>query len=538
MHVVIADTLPASAVDVISSVPGWTVDARPGRARDVLARDLAGADALIVRSATRVDQELIESAPSLRVIARAGTGVDNVDLAAATARGILVMNAPGANSVSVAEHAMALMLSLARALPTADASMKRGVWDKQSLTGAELKGKTLGLVGMGRVGREVAGRARAFGMQVVAHDPFISERIAQSLGVELLSLDALCERADYISLHVPATAETRGLFDADRLRRCRPGVRIVNTARGELIDEAALAEAVERGHVAGAGLDVFEKEPPLDWRLTRLPQVIATPHIAASTREAQEQVGLETAAAVRDFLLDGTVRNAVNFPTISSEDMTAIRPFLLLADRLGALAAQLADGRTRALGVRHYGPLVSAHGELIASAAVAGLLRPMLSSAVTIVNAREVAGQRGIEIIESRSSRPRTFANMLSVKLHTSAGECWLEGTVFEPGRPRLTFLDGVDVEAPLEGTLLTIRNDDQPGVIGRIGTILGQHGVNIANFALGRNAGGATGIVNIDAPASDQRLIESLREIRHVTGVREARLVSVSPERRLESGA
>jgi D-3-phosphoglycerate dehydrogenase len=218
--------------------------------------------------------------------------------------------------------------------------------------------------------------------------------------------------------------------------------------------------------------------------------------------------------------------------------MTAIRPFLLLADRLGALAAQLADGRTRALGVRHYGPLVSAHGELIASAAVAGLLRPMLSSAVTIVNAREVAGQRGIEIIESRSSRPRTFANMLSVKLHTSAGECWLEGTVFEPGRPRLTFLDGVDVEAPLEGTLLTIRNDDQPGVIGRIGTILGQHGVNIANFALGRNAGGATGIVNIDAPASDQRLIESLREIRHVTGVREARLVSVSPERRLESGA
>jgi D-3-phosphoglycerate dehydrogenase / 2-oxoglutarate reductase len=529
MHVVIADSLPASAVEVITSVPGWTVDARAGRPADVLARDLAAADALIVRSATKVSGELLESAPRLRVIARAGTGVDNVDLAAATARGILVMNAPGANSVSVAEHAMALMLSLARAVPTADASMKRGVWDKKSFTGAELKGKTLGLVGMGRVGREVAGRARAFGMQIVAHDPYISERIAASLGVDLLSLDALCERADYISLHLPATAETRRLFDADRLRRCRRGVRIVNTARGELIDEGALAEAVERGQVAGAGLDVFETEPPLDWRLSRLPQVIATPHIAASTHEAQEQVGLETAAAVRDFLLDGTVRNAVNFPAISTEDMTVLRPFLLLAERLGALAAQLADGRTRALGIRHYGPLVSTHGELIVSAAVAGMLRPMLSSAVTIVNARDVAGQRGIEIIESRSSRPRTFANMLSVKLHTSAVECWLEGTVFEPGRPRVTSLDGVDVEAPLEGTLLTIRNDDRPGVIGHVGSILGHHGVNIANFALGRGPHGAAGIVNIDAPAADERVLESLRDIRAVEGVREARLATVS---------
>jgi D-3-phosphoglycerate dehydrogenase len=529
MHVVIADQLPASAVDVIARVPGWTVDSRAGRSADVLARDLAEADALIVRSATKVNEQLLQSAPRLRVIARAGTGVDNVDLVAATARGVLVMNAPGANSVSVAEHALALMLALARALPAADGSMKRGVWDKKSLTGAELKGKTLGLVGMGRVGREVAGRARSFGMEVVAHDPYISERVAATLGVELLSLDDLCSRADYISLHVPATAETRALFDTERLRRCRRGVRIVNTARGELIDEGALAAAIQEGHVAGAGLDVFEKEPPPDWRLVQLPQVVATPHIAASTHEAQEQVGLETAAAVRDFLLEGTVRNAVNFPAISPEDMSALRPFLLLAQRLGSLAAQLADGRTRALGVRHYGPLVSAHGELIVSAAVAGLLEPILSSAVTIVNARDVAAQRGIEIIESRSSRPRTFANMLSVKLHTSSGECWLEGTVFEPGRPRLTLLDGVAVEAPLEGTLLTIRNEDQPGVIGHVGSILGRHGVNIANFALGRDTAGAAGIVNVDAPADDSRLLESVRDIRGVIGVREARLAAVS---------
>ena len=529
MHVVIADQLPASAVKILTSIPGWTVDSRSGRSGDALAPDLASADALIVRSATKVDERLMQLAPRLRVIARAGTGVDNVDLSAATARGILVMNAPGANSISVAEHALALMLGLARAVPTADAAMKRGVWDKKSLTGAELKGKTLGLVGMGRVGREVAARAKAFGMSLVAHDPFLSETVAASLGVELLSLDGVCERADYISLHAPATAETRGLFNADRLRKCRRGVRIVNTARGELIDEAALADAIAQGHVGGAGLDVFEKEPPIDWRLTHLPEVIATPHIAASTHEAQEQVGIDTATAVRDYLMDGTVRNAVNFPAISTEDMAALRPFLLLAERLGALAAQLAEGRTRALGIRHYGPLVSAHGELIVSAAVAGLLKPMLSSAVTIVNARDVAGQRGIEIVESRSSRPRTFANMLSVKLHTSTGECWLEGAVFEPGRPRITLLDGVEVEAPLEGTLLTIRNVDQPGVIGHVGSILGRHGVNIANFALGRHADGAAGIVNVDAPALDQRLLESLRDIRNVEGVREARLASVS---------
>jgi D-3-phosphoglycerate dehydrogenase len=529
MHIVVADQLPASAVALLSKVPGWTVDARAGRGPEALASDLARADALVVRSATKVHAKLLEAAPQLRVIARAGTGVDNVDLAAATARGILVINAPGANSVSVAEHAMALMLSLARAVPAADAAMKRGVWDKKSLLGAELRGKTLGLVGLGRIGQEVAARARAFGMEIVAHDPFISDRVAEGLGIELLSLDALCSRADYISLHVPATSETRGLLDAERLRSCKRGVRIVNTARGELIDTAALADAIESGHVGGAGIDVFEIEPPPDWRLARLPQVVATPHIAASTSEAQEQVGIETIAGVRDFLLDGTVRNAVNFPAISADEMTQLRPYLALADRMGALVAQLADGRTRALGVRHYGPLVSAHGELIVSSAVAGMLRPMLSSAVTFVNARDVASQRGIEIIESRSSRPRNFANLISIKLHTNTGERWLEGTVFEPGRPRLTLLDGVDLEAPLEGTLLIVHNEDKPGVIGEVGTILGRHGINIASFTLGRDAQGATGVVNLDSGAGDERLAAAVREIRNADAVRDARVAAVS---------
>ena len=286
MHIVIADQLPASAIEILRGVPGWTVDARTGRPAAELARDLASADALIVRSATTVDASVLSEAPRLRVIARAGTGVDNVDVPAATERGIVVMNSPGANSVSVAEHAMALMLALARAVPAADAAMKRGVWDKKRLTGAELRGKTLGVIGLGRIGQEVATRARAFGMEVLAHDPFISEQIAAALGIALLSVDEVCARADYLTLHVPSTAETRHLLNDRRLALCKPGVRIINTARGELIDEAALAAAIERGHVGGAGLDVFEQEPPPDGRLTKLPQVVATPHIAASTVEA------------------------------------------------------------------------------------------------------------------------------------------------------------------------------------------------------------------------------------------------------------
>jgi D-3-phosphoglycerate dehydrogenase / 2-oxoglutarate reductase len=528
MHIVIADLLPASAVEILRSVPGWTVDARAGRPAAELIRDIADADALVVRSATTVDASLISAAPRLRAIARAGTGVDNVDVPAATARGIVVMNAPGANSVSVAEHAVGLMLALSRAIPAADAAMKRSVWDKKRLTGAELRGKTLGIVGLGRIGQEVAGRARAFGMQLVAHDPFISEQVAAGLGIELLQVDDLFARADYITLHVPATPETRHLVNAARLGRCRPGVRIINTARGELIDEAALASAIEAGHVAGAGLDVFEVEPPVDTRLTKLPQVIATPHIAASTVEAQEQVGIETAVALRTFLQDGVITNAVNFPTVPGEAFAAIRPFMALADRLGALVSQLATGRTHAIGIRYYGPLVGTSTELLASSVVAGVLRPMLSGTVTVVNARNVAGERGIEIVETRSSRPRDFVNLLSVKLHTTDGERWVEGTVFEPDRPRLLLVDGVDVEAPLEDTLILISNDDQPGVIGEVGTILGRHAINIANFALGRQSGGAIGVVNVDVSSDDETLGRAVEELRRVRAIRDVKVVRV----------
>jgi D-3-phosphoglycerate dehydrogenase len=522
MHIVIADSLPPAAVSLLRSVPGWTVDDRAGRKPADLARDLAAADGLVVRSATRVDAALLEAAPSLRAVARAGTGVDNVDVEAASARGIVVMNAPGANSVSVAEHACALMLALARAIPAADAAMKQGRWEKRALTGEELRGKTLGIVGLGRIGQELSQRARGFGMSLVAHDPFISEQVAADLGVALVSLDELCARADYISLHLPSTAATRGLFDAVRLAACKRGVRIINTARGDLIDEDALAAAIDSGQVGGAGLDVFQVEPPLHGRLTSLPRVIATPHIAASTAEAQELVGLETAASLIDYLRDGTVRNAVNFPAIGAEEFARLRPFLRLGERLGALLGRLAPGRTHGVGIRYYGNLTAAHNEPIAAAVLTGLFAPMLSTPVTLVNARAIATARGVEVTESRSSRQRTFTSLLSVKLHTNEGTRWAEGTIFEPESPRLVLLDGVEVEAPLAGTLIVVRNADRPGVIGEVGTVLGHHGINIASFALGRAGDDAVGVVNVDE--GTHPMAEGvLDEIRRIPAVREA---------------
>src|SRR5688500_17962755 len=431
MKIVVADDLPASAIYLLRA-EGWDVDARSGRQPADLAADLVDADAIVVRSATKVTADLIAAAARLRAIARAGTGVDNVDVDAASARGIVVMNAPGANSISVAELAMAQLLALARKLPAADASMKQGQWDKKSFLGEEVRGKVLGLAGLGRIGQEVARRARAFEMTVIAHDPFISAQIARDHGVELVTLDEVCARADFLSLHMPSTPETRHIFNAERLARCRKGLRIINTARGDLIDEKALADAIQSGHIGGAALDVFTKEPTVDHTLQKLPQVIATPHIAASTREGQELVGVETATALRDFLKNGIIRNAVNFPSVSAEEYIRLRPFIELGERLGAFLAQMNDSRANALGVRYYGELAEGRSDMLLNAVLVGLFKPILEAGVTPVNARTVAADRGIEIIESRSSRSRNYTSLISVKLHTSDGERWVEGAVFE----------------------------------------------------------------------------------------------------------
>jgi D-3-phosphoglycerate dehydrogenase len=525
MKIVIADDLPASALELLQG-EGWHVDARVGRAVDQLKHDLADADALVVRSATKVTNEIIASALNLRVIARAGTGVDNVDVPAASARGIVVMNAPGANSISVAELAMALMLALARQVPAADAAMKQGKWEKKRFMGEEVRDKTLGLAGLGRIGQEVARRAASFGMKIVAHDPFIAEHVASDLGVELVSLDDLFRRSDYVSLHMPSTPATKNLVNADRLARARKGLRIINTARGDLIDEAALADAIEAGQVGGAALDVFEAEPPKNPRLQMLPQVVATPHIAASTREGQELVGMETAAALRDFLRDGIIRNAVNLPSVSAEEYSRLQPFLQLAERLGTFVAQMTNARIHTVGVRYYGELAEGKNDLLVSAVLVGLFKPILSSGVSAVNARSLAFERGIEIIESRSTRPRNFTRLMSVKLHTSAGERWVEGAVFDKSAPRLVLVDGIAVEAPLDGTMIVLCNTDQPGVIGEVGTILGKHGVNIGTFALGRDGDRAVGVVNVDETKALPGAV--LEEIQKMKAVREARIVRV----------
>ena len=531
MKIIVADDLPGSALDLLRAEPDWVVDARSGRKPSELAADLADADALMVRSATTVTAQLLDAAPRLRIVARAGTGVDNVDVATASARGILVVNAPGANSISVAEHACALMLSLARRVPAADRAMKDTKWEKKKFMGTELRGKTLGIAGLGRIGQEVAQRARGFGMRIVAHDPFISRDIAAGLGVELLSLDALCAASDFLTLHLPSTPETRHLFNDDRFGLCKPGIRIINTARGELIDEDALRRAIEKGIVAGAGLDVFNIEPPKDWALAQLPQVVATPHIAASTEEAQELVGTETAAAVRDFLRDGIVRNAVNFPAIRPDELQRLQPWIRLTDRLGALLSQMGTARVESLAIRYYGALVESRGlDVLAASAATGMLRPILSSGVSIVNACAAARERGIDIVETRSSRTPHFTSLISIKLHTDVGERWVEGTVFEPNSLRLVSVDGVNVEAPLGGSMLILANNDQPGVIGEVGSILGRHGVNIANFALGRGDNGAIGVVNVDEDAGSPDVLDgAVKDIRRVAAIRDAWVIRLT---------
>ena len=526
MKIIVSDDLPTSALDILRA-EGWDVDARAGRAPAELASDLATADALVVRSATKVTRDLIATAPKLRAIARAGTGVDNVDVEAASARGIVVMNAPGANSISVAELTMALLLALARRIPAADASMKQGKWDKKSFVGEEVRGKTLGLAGLGRIGQEVARRARAFEMSVIAHDPFISAQIARDLRIELVSLDELCARADFLSLHLPSTPDTRHIFNAARFAKCKKGLRIINTARGELIDETALADAIEAGRIGGAALDVFQKEPTTDLRLQTLAQVVASPHIAASTREGQELVGVETATALRDYLKTGAVRNAVNFPSLGAEEFEKVQPFVKVARQLGSLLGQMGEARIEGVSVRYYGALAGSSNPLILTAVLEGLLQVILSVPVTPVNARAVAAERGIDVSESHSTRARSYTSLLSVKLHTDEGERYVEGTLVQ-SQPRLVLLNGVQVEAPLDGTMMLLLNNDQPGVIGAVGSILGRHQINIANFALGRGQRGAVGVVTVDDPSGKALSKAVLDEIRQVGAIKAAWAVRV----------
>ena len=490
MKIVIADDLPASALDLLRAEPGWVIDARSGRTPAALAADLADADALMVRSATQVDARLLDAAPQLRIVARAGTGVDNVDVAAASARGVLVVNAPGANSISVAEHALALMLALARLVPAADRAMKDGRWEKKRFLGNELRGKTLGVAGLGRIGQEVAQRARPFGMRIVAHDPYISAEVAAALGVELLTLDALCETSDYITLHLPLTAETRHVFDDARFSRlqARAQAREHRPRRADRRGGPSPRHR-QRHRRRAQGWTCSSRSRQRTgrsrsfrrWSRRRTSRPRPKKRRSSSARTPRPPSAISCGPA--------SVRNAVNFPALQADELQRLQPWIRLADQLGGLAAQMGTARIEALGVRYCGALTDSRAVgVLAASAAAGVLRPILSSGVSIVNARAAARERGIDIVESRSSRARDYATLLTITLKTDRGDRSVEGTVFEPNSLRLVSVRDVKVEAPLGGTMLIIANDDQPGVIGEVGTILGRHKVNIANFALGRN--------------------------------------------------
>lgn len=527
MKVIVADKISERGIHLLKET-GWNVVLTT---KDNLLAEIADAEALIVRSATKVTPALLDKAPKLRAIGRAGVGVDNIDLEAATKRGILVMSTPGGSTVSVAEHTFALLLALVRELPKFDASMREGRWEKSS-SGAEVRGKTLGLIGLGRIGGEVAVRAEAFDMRVVAFDPFISEAAANELSVELVPLEKLLADSDFISLHTAVSPQTKEMINAASIAKMKKGVRIVNAARGELINETDLAAAIKSGHVAGAALDVFAEEPPKNCPLIGLPNVITTPHVAGSTAEAQEELGTQVAVQIKDYLVDGMIRNAVNLPALSADQYRRVRPYLQLAEQLGSLVAQASEMRPARIRIRYAGEVAEVGTHLLRSAVLAGLMNAVLDEKVNIVNAPAVAAARGLRVEEETRRREHGFPNTMEVsslpEKSGAAGGFSAEGTVLHDGSPRVLQIDGIPVEAELEGTLLYLRNEDKPGVIGQVGTTLGKQGVNIATFALGRRNSSAgteaVSLVRLDGEVSSA-ILEPIRAIPAITQARLIRL-------------
>jgi D-3-phosphoglycerate dehydrogenase len=526
MRILVCDGLEKAGVDLLRSTPGIVVDERPALDAGELARIMGDYDALIVRSKTRVTADLIERAQNLRVVGRAGTGVDNIDVAAATRRGIVVMNAAAGNTVTTAEHTMAMLMALARQIPQAVVSTKAGKWEKNRFLGVELKGKTLGIIGLGRIGAAVAERSRAFGMTIIACDPYFTPEVARELGFEMVSLDELFARSDFITLHTPLTEETKGLIDAAAIAKMKPGVRIVNCARGGLIDEQALAEAIEAGKVAGAALDVFAQEPtPADNRLLALDQVITTPHLGASTQEAQLGVATMIAEQVLDYLKSGAVGGAVNVPAVSAELLAAIGPYITLGEKLGLFQGLVFGHDLRVVDIEYSGEVAEHDVGPITHAILAGLLGPVIER-VNVVNSAIVAEERGIEVKESLSRKARDFASMIRVRATTAHGDSEVAGALFGRRDARIVRINGFNLEAIPKGHMLYLFNRDVPGVLGRIATFIGDNNVNIGRLYLGRKKIGerALALIQIDQPMSDEGL-KGLASLPGVISVKQIKL-------------
>src|SRR6202165_673613 len=528
MKVIVADKISDRGVELLRSA-GWNIVLTT---KETLQAQMADADALIVRSATKVTPELLEKAVRLRVIGRAGVGVDNIDLEEATRRGVLVMSTPGGNAVSVAEHTFALLLALARQVPRHDKAIHEGRWEKSSAAGTEVRGKTLGLIGLGRIGSEVAVRAEAFDMRVLGYDPYISEAAAREVQVELVPLERLLAESDFVSLHTALSPATQNLINAESLAKMKKGAYIINAARGELIEEAALADALKSGHLGGAGLDVFAVEPPKNSPLVGLANVVATPHIAGSTTEAQEEMGTQVAVQVKDYLAEGIIRNAVNLPVLSAEQYRRVRPYMELAERLGSLVSQASDTRPSRIRIRYAGEVSEVGTHLLRNAVLAGVLNAVLDEKVNVVNAPAIATARGLKVEEETRKREHGFPNTLEISVLPQSGASQegfsAEGTVLFDGSPRILQVEGIPLEAQLEGTILYLRNRDEPGVIGQVGTMLGKYGVNIATFALGRKAptqgAQAVSLVRLDGEVFNS-ILEPIRGIPALTYAKLLRL-------------
>ncbi len=525
MKVLISDPVDQQCIEILER-EDLEVDVRTHLSPEELKEVIGQYSALIVRSGTKVTADIIQVAQNMKVIGRAGSGVDNIDVAAATKQGIVVMNTPGGNTVSAAEHTLSLLLALSRNIPQAMQSLQQGKWERKKYTGVEIYEKVLGIIGLGKVGREVALRANGLGMKLLGYDPFISEEITAKIGVKLVNLDEIYSQSDYITIHTPLTKETKHLISDAELKRCKQGVRIINCARGGVVDEAALLKALESGKVAGAALDVFEEESPADNPLIQHEKVVCTPHLGASTREAQANVALQIAEQVADALIRDNIRNALNLPYVEPSIYQALQPYLLLTEKIGSLLAQLTDGHLQKISVEYCGDVLAYPASPLTSSLLKGIFQNIGEGTVNLVNVPVIAKERGVGIEETRSSEHKDFSNLITVRYLTNKGEHLLSGTVFGKNDLRIVTMDGYHFDAWPQGNMLICTSEDVPGVIGSIGTILGNEGINISRMSWAREENGqkAMTMLNVDSPLPDE-ILEKILSEKHVLWVKRVTL-------------
>lgn len=521
MRLLVSDNISQRGIDIFKRA-GLEVDVKTGLKPEELKSIIGNYNALIIRSATKVTADIIEQATNLKVIGRAGSGLDNVDRVAASKHGIVVMNTPGGNTITTAEHTIALLFAIARKIPQAHMSVVSGKWEKKVFMGTELFNKTIGILGLGNIGTEVAKRVQGLGMYVIAYDPFLSEDKAKSLGVERVDIPTLLKRADFITVHTPLTNDTRNLINSKNIKDLKDGVYIINCARGGIVNEKALLEGLNSGKIAGAALDVYEIEPPVNNPLIGHEKVVCTPHLGASTKEAQEKVAIAIAEQVTDFLINGTIKNAVNFPSIPADQISVLQPYITLAEKVGGFASQISEGGITEVTIEFRGEVSKLNTSPITIAALKGALTPIIQENVNFVNAPYIAKERGIEVMETKSTDAGDYRNMISVHVKSPEKTVIVSGTLFGKKDPRIVKINEFTVEIVPEGNMLMMHNNDKPGVIGNIGTLMGKNSINIARMHFGRRKPGgmAISVVNIDTPV-DETILEEIKQLPNILDVK-----------------